>query len=294
MISVIIPVYNAEKWLNRCIDSVLAQTLSDWELILIDDGSTDDSPTICDQAAASDERIRVIHQENQGASLARRNGIAEAKGEYISFVDSDDWVEANYLEVLLTTTRKYDSPLVACSSREKETTGETRLQTKDELQTRFFHYDFWAFYGKLYHHSVFGGIYFPQHTINEDYVVMAQLFHKYPTLPFIPQRLYHYNEHESGLSHQGLSPRMFDEYHNKLWVLNFYKDNNPTYVPHAKAQLAETCIKLCREVREQTQRKEFASEYQLARGFLQKNLFSLMLNRHFLLGLKAMVIRYAL
>lgn len=301
MISVIIPVYNAEKWLNRCIDSVLAQTLSDWELILIDDGSTDNSPTICDQAASSDERIRVIHQENQGASLARRNGIAEAKGEYISFVDSDDQIERNYLETLYHALIGKKVRVSACNiNRHHEgeefciSSGECEFLDERQLLERFFKYEFWGFPGKLYHKSVFDDVTFPPHTINEDYMVMAQIFHFEKEIAYTSTPLYHYMLHEGSLSNTTLSRRMFDEYHNKLWVLNFYKDNNLTYVPHAKAQLAETCIKLCREVREQMQRKEFASEYQLARGFLQKNLFSLMFNRHLLLGLKAMVIRYAL
>ncbi len=301
MISVIIPVYNADKWLNRCIDSVLAQTLSDWELILIDDGSTDDSPIICDKRASSDERIRVIHQENQGASLARRNGITEAKGEYISFIDSDDWVERNYLEILYGAQVGKKVRVSACNiirhHEEEEfciSSGACELFDEKQLLERFFRYDFWGFPGKLYHKSVFSDVEFPTYTINEDYMVMAQIFHFEKGIANISTPLYHYMLHEGSLSNTTLSRRMFDEYHNKLWVLNFYEDNNPTYAPHAKAQLAETCIKLCREVCEQKKKKDFAAEYQLVRGFLQKNLFSLMFNKHLLVGLKAMAIRYTL
>ena len=97
-ISVIVPVYNTEKYLPRCIESVLAQTFVDWEMLLIDDGSTDASGSICDEYAAKDERIRVFHKENGGVSSARNLGLDNAQGEWITFVDSDDWIEENFLK----------------------------------------------------------------------------------------------------------------------------------------------------------------------------------------------------
>lgn len=92
LISVIIPVYNVEKYLRRCLDSVIAQTYQKLEIICVDDGSIDDSGKICDQYAVRDARIKVIHQENQGLSAARNRGIDAADGEYIAFVDSDDYI----------------------------------------------------------------------------------------------------------------------------------------------------------------------------------------------------------
>lgn len=102
-ISVIVPVYNAEKYLRRCVDSILAQTFTDFELLLIDDGSKDCSGAICDEYAAMDSRVRVFHQPNGGVSSARNLGLDNAKGEWIAFVDSDDWVAPEYLDVLSST-----------------------------------------------------------------------------------------------------------------------------------------------------------------------------------------------
>ena len=102
MVSCIIPVYNTEKYLPRCIESVLAQTFVDWEMLLIDDGSTDASGSICDEYAAKDERIRVFHKENGGISSARNVGLNYAQGEWIFFVDSDDSLPKTSLESLLS------------------------------------------------------------------------------------------------------------------------------------------------------------------------------------------------
>ncbi len=101
IISVIVPVYNVEEYLKQCVDSILSQTLREIEIILIDDGSTDKCPLICDEYAESDERIYVIHQENKGVSAARNAGLRLAKGEYIAFIDSDDLVAPEYLSILL-------------------------------------------------------------------------------------------------------------------------------------------------------------------------------------------------
>ena len=102
-ISVIVPVYNAEKYLHRCIDSVLAQTYTDFELLLIDDGSKDQSGEICDEYAQKDARVRVFHQENGGVSSARNLGLDNAKGEWVTFVDSDDWAKPYYIEHLVAS-----------------------------------------------------------------------------------------------------------------------------------------------------------------------------------------------
>ena len=99
-VSVIIPVYNVETFINRCVDSVLSQTLSDIEIILVDDGSPDDSPAICDEYALQDTRVKVIHKQNGGLASARNAGMREAAGEYIFFVDSDDWIDEEALEEL--------------------------------------------------------------------------------------------------------------------------------------------------------------------------------------------------
>ena len=102
-VSIIVPVYNAEKYLQECVESALCQTLSDIELILVDDGSTDSSPTLCDQYAAQDRRVKVIHKPNGRAASARNAGLRAASGEYVAFVDADDWISPDMYEKMLQT-----------------------------------------------------------------------------------------------------------------------------------------------------------------------------------------------
>ena len=108
LFSIIIPVYKAEKYLRRCVDSIIEQTRPDWELILVDDGSPDKSGALCDEYARKDDRIRVTHQKNGGASKARNAGLNEARGAYVSFVDADDWVADDYLDTCASNIEGYD------------------------------------------------------------------------------------------------------------------------------------------------------------------------------------------
>ena len=113
-LSIIVPVYKVEPYLRRCIDSILAQTFRDFELILVDDGSPDNCGAICDEYAAKDSRIIVIHQKNQGVSAARNAGLDIAKGTYLGFVDSDDWIEPEMYETMISTAKVKNVGLVVC------------------------------------------------------------------------------------------------------------------------------------------------------------------------------------
>ena len=113
-ISIIVPVYKVEKYLKKCVDSILAQTFTDFELILVDDGSPDDSGKICEEYAEKDARVRVLHKENGGLSSARNAGIEVAKGKYLGFIDSDDYIAEDMYELLYNTIIKEDADLSIC------------------------------------------------------------------------------------------------------------------------------------------------------------------------------------
>jgi glycosyltransferase involved in cell wall biosynthesis len=129
-ISVIIPVYKVEKYLERCIDSVLAQTFVDFECILVNDGSPDNCPLICDEYAKKDRRIKVVHKENGGVSSARNAGLDIAQGEWITFIDSDDWVDEEYLELMYNNAVKNNCDLSICRMQMFDENSETVKENK--------------------------------------------------------------------------------------------------------------------------------------------------------------------
>lgn len=111
-VSIIVPVYQVENYIRKCIDSILAQTFTDFELILVDDGSKDKSGQICDEYAGMDQRVRVIHQENSGVAAARNHGIAYANGGYLCFVDADDWIEDGMIEQCISQMKENDADIL--------------------------------------------------------------------------------------------------------------------------------------------------------------------------------------
>ena len=128
-ISVIVPVYQAEKFLPACVESVTNQTFSDWELLLVDDGCTDRSPAVCDRFAAADSRIRALHQpKNAGVSEARNRGLREARGEFIAFLDADDAFEPQTLEILWNLRQRAGADSAACAHRNLFPNGNTSVE----------------------------------------------------------------------------------------------------------------------------------------------------------------------
>ena len=162
-ISVIVPVYKAEEYLERCVDSLLAQTHSNLEVILIDDGSPDGSGAICDAYAARDSRVVVIHQENAGPSAARNAGLERLSGDYVTFADSDDYVDADYCEYLLTLALRHGADMTQCGAWEEDGSA-VRVLGPDEdivleaglksMQGRNWHTYGNTIWGKLYRHEI--------------------------------------------------------------------------------------------------------------------------------------------
>lgn len=114
LISVVVPIYNVENYIKKCVDSILSQTYKNLEIILVDDGSPDNCPQICDEYAQKDSRIKVIHKENGGVSSARNIGMENARGKWIAFIDADDWIEEKYFEKMLDRVKTNDADIVLC------------------------------------------------------------------------------------------------------------------------------------------------------------------------------------
>ena len=131
LITVVLPIYNVAKWLDTCIQSIVKQTYRNLQIILVDDGSTDESPTICERWAAKDNRINVVHQQNAGLSAARNTGLRLRKGEYVCFVDSDDYVEHDYVQRMLDTALAEQADMVVCNVRKEDENGDTPAEEAD-------------------------------------------------------------------------------------------------------------------------------------------------------------------
>ena len=299
IVSIIIPVYNTEMYLNRCLNSVLDQTFKDYEVIIVDDGSTDSSPTILDGFARNDSRFIVFHEKNRGSSQARKFGMSKAQGEWFMFIDSDDDVHPTYVQSLYETVTKNNLSIAACDMQRIEnnsipigiTHNSPQILQNEEIQTKFFNYQFWGFWGKIYHNSVFSSLYFPEYNINEDYVVMAQIFHNNPTMAYIKEPLYYYRTNPTGQSHLKLTPRIMEEFYNKKWVNDFYEKNDQNYAQNAKEQLIETCIKLLNIIHCEDYLGKYNTEKRKLKSFLRKNLFFIIFESRLLLGLKAISIK---
>ena len=207
-VSIIIPVYNVESYLDRCVDSVLKQSFQDIEILLIDDGSTDKSGLLCDRWAEKDNRVRVIHKVNEGVSAARNIGLDQANGDYIAFVDSDDFIDANMIETLYNTLQIKHADMCICGFVFVDEFGNPLAEENqsspitDEILTGFeviqklagdrgwFYHLAW---NKLYRKDLFSDIRFPKGIIyGEDAFIAHRLLGKCSIVACISDTYYYY------------------------------------------------------------------------------------------------------
>lgn len=207
-LSIIMPVYNVERYLREAVDSVIAQTFTDWELILVDDGSTDSSPAICDKYAESDSRIKVIHQQNGGLSAARNSGLRASTGHIIGFVDSDDWIDDRMYEKMMNAMESTQADMVLCgySFEWQNRTKVKRPMPTDSLLD--YHQAMRALFenraiesyswDKIYRRKIITSEY-PVGRNYEDLAVMHKWMNNIQRLCVLDEPLYHYRMRRSGI-----------------------------------------------------------------------------------------------
>lgn len=223
-ISVIVPIYRVEKYLPACIDSILNQTFTDFELILVDDGSPDRCPEICDETAKRDARVRVIHQANQGLSAARNAGIEAARGAWLSFVDSDDYIAPQFYEKLYQTAQRTDADCVMCSVQNVDESGKpidsALMRVADEFKTgrevlRKIGRDdvtpYLTAWNKLYRRKLFNTLRYPAGRQNEDVFVFAELFCQVQRAACVAEPLYFYRKRIDSIMNSAVTLRNLDE-----------------------------------------------------------------------------------
>ena len=220
-VSVIVPVYNAEKYLNRCVDSIISQSYNNLEIILVNDGSTDNSLLVCEEYLKKDDRIKLITQENRGAGLARNTGLLNAKGEFVIFVDSDDYLHNTAIEKCVNAQNKTNADLVMFGRFNQNEMGEItpkpmpndKLFFKGEeitdLLAGLFTYKRGvgiSCWGKMYCLDILKSnnidFYSERQLLSEDAFFMLQLFAHLGSVAIIPESLYYYCQNENSLSHK--------------------------------------------------------------------------------------------
>jgi glycosyltransferase involved in cell wall biosynthesis len=231
-ISVIVPVYNVEKYIHHCIDSILKQSFKDFECILVDDHSPDGCPRICDEYGEKDNRIQVIHnKQNQGSPQARKTGLEASKGMFILFIDSDDWIEHDMLEKMYdkAISGNYDMVRSNCFSN----LAKYQLDDKTpELYDKTLIYKhiimYWRYsasvWDKLVKREIYEKVIFPVHHYIDDRVITIQTIYYATHIGYVPDCLYHYRKQtESICNSQMRADKAVDEYHNFNMILDFLK-----------------------------------------------------------------------
>ena len=226
LISVIVPVYNVEKYIGRCVKSILDQSYQKLEIILVDDGSTDQSGSLCDEWERKDERIQVIHKENGGLSDARNAGIRNAKGEYLCFIDSDDYVEPQMIQVLYENLVASNADMSVCEFEKQQEGNEadfpcdgnhsTKEYEGEELLALLYSKEFLnrstivVAWNKLYKRELFDGVWYPVGRLHEDEYVIHRLLYKAGKLVYTPQKFYHYMQREQSIMSSFSEKKIWD------------------------------------------------------------------------------------
>lgn len=306
MVSIIVPIYNVENYLNKCIESLQSQTLKEIEIILVDDGSPDESGKICDDYAEKAARIRVIHQENQGVSAARNAGLAIAKGEYIGFVDPDDWVQPDMYEKLLDAIETTDADLAVAGynyydeeyivdKKRLYPTRENQILDRKEIYKQMSDMPPTMRHGvvqKLFRRDLIGDLRFDTNTkSSEDLEFLLNYLSKVNKAVFIHQPLYNNLVRKGSATHGGLkiqSLRDSLKIHNRM-----YEDTIkefPELKDYAIAYLLDVCLLKYNDCKRQLERmagemdnKSFKEQERMVkemRGFIRRMAWTGLRSRH--------------
>lgn len=250
LISVIVPIYKVEPYLDRCVESIVNQTYKNLEIILVDDGSPDNCPAMCDVWAQKDCRIRVIHKLNGGLSDARNSGIAIATGAFIGFVDSDDWIATTMYEKLYETMKKNNCNMTACGIQLVDENGEesditvtyetqsTSLRGEQAMRAVIEEKGVApTVWNKLYRADCVKDIPFAVGKTHEDVFWTYQAVHASQSVVVIPDQLYFYVQRSSSIMNSAFSLRRLDALEGKQIRLEFIKRYYPSLVSRAKRDL---------------------------------------------------------
>lgn len=242
-ISIIIPVYKVEDYVERCIKCIQAQTYTNWEAIFVEDGSPDKSGEICDKYAAEDTRIKVVHKENAGVAAARNTGLANATGDYIAFIDSDDYAHPKYLEVLMELLEKNDADLSICGYElsmgsdlgEGKPLGELEVMNSSQAVAKIIeNQQFCSPWSKLYKKELFANITYPEGAIYEDLGTAFEIFQAADRIVYQNIPLYYYFQVSESITRSEFHYGKLDEAKALKHQYEFIKEHFPELTNDAK------------------------------------------------------------
>lgn len=283
LISIIVPIYNTERYLDRCLTSIMNQTYSLLDIILVDDGSTDGSTKISEQYISKDSRFRLIKQKNMGASVARNSGLNAAKGDYIMFVDSDDWVAPYMVEALINDIQDHEVDMVISQVPLDKQFSKNMMIGKMEALPILLEGTWWSPYGKIIKKAIIENVRFPKATISEDYVFMLHTILNSNHIYYDSRCFYHREIRKGSLSRLSLSERKFEEYDNVSYVADFIRKNYPQYRQLAEARMAETSLKLLFAIHESKQQSNFSNQRKMLNTSIRNNITKYLPNHNILL-----------
>lgn len=287
LISVIVPVYNVEKYLAKCIDSILKQTYSNLEIILVDDGSTDNSNKICKEYEKLDKRIRVIHKKNGGLSDARNYGLTFATGDYISFIDSDDYIEKNMYELLLNALKNNNGDMAVCGRWIEKEEEQLELYTKDREEVwdsiQALKYYFKRIKidpsacDKLFKKEILDNIVFPIGKIHEDIFIMDVIIARCKIIVHVGKPLYHYVNRQGSITKKVFSEKNFDYIEAHQEVFKRYL-NNKILNSYAYSYYIESYIIIIDKMLTNKLTGNTVTKLPIYREFIKNNIITILLN----------------
>lgn len=268
MISVIVPSYNVAPYLERCVNSLVSQTYRDLEIILVDDGSTDDTGKLCDQIAGSDSRIKVIHKENGGLSDARNAGIDFARGEYYSFIDGDDFIEPDTYEKMIAEMQNPDVSIVAGGFIVTDIQGNTSIRviperqqlTKEEAFMDLFvgeNYISQSSCNKLFRSRLFENIRYKKGIINEDMEVLPRLLDVGQDVILLDKAIYHYIKKPGSITSSDYSMERYKAIEVERDIYLMCKAKYPKLQPYASFYELKSLYGMLCNLMECTNYKDF-------------------------------------
>lgn len=274
LVSVIVPVYNVEKYLEKCINSILAQTYIAIEIILVDDGSTDTSGLICDQYATKDERVIVVHKSNGGLSDARNKGLEVCSGKYLTFVDSDDYITQDYVAYLKEMLDSEDADISVVDF----THIESQLKTKDKaivkkyaqeemISALLYQEISTSANAKMYKRELFDNICFPEGKLYEDIISTYCLFKNANRLVYSPIKKYYYYVRDNSIVRSSFNSKKMDYIDNCIFVLNDVSVEFPELIAAAESRLLWADIHIWVNIDEP---KKYDLEFKRAKKLIKK------------------------